>query len=515
VAQALTPARAGAVVALLALVAGTATLNRDLVGVFYDDGLYAGLAWAIAHGHGFAYPNLPGMPAAVHYPPLYPVVLAPLFAFLSVPAAAFAGKLLNVLCWAGASGLIAYHAVRTELVGAGTPVWLTAGIVGCAAVAIPSLTVLTVLLSEPLFAVLVVTAIMLADRPPPTLHPDVAALLAGSAAALALLVRSIGIAIGFAVLVRVYLDARAHGGSVALRHGGLAAAPIAAAVVGWGGWVMAHHGDVDPLIAPDYGSYFEVLRGTGIAGLGTSLGDLARPLGVLTLGWVPSRALYLVCGIPALAVGLCGLVRCARRSSIGIALIAYLAILASWPVPPDRFLWAVLPWLALAWGAGAAGLWTRASAWRRGLVGAPVLVLAAILVLGYAEYELRGFRGRWWALAGHRISVTFTGVLPVLDSLPPAAVIATDQDPLVWLYTRRAAVPFSLYAFQGRAVLEPPPAVHRAYLERQGVTHILVADARIQGVTELDRMRRAYPGWLRVVRRWPDDVTLLQVSRDQ
>ncbi len=455
------------------------------------------------------------MPAAVHYPPLYPWVLAPLFGFLSVPAAAFAGKLLNVLCFAAASGLIAYHAARTELVGVRTPTWLAAGIVACAALAIPCLTLLTVLLSEPLFALLVVTAIMLADRPPATLHPDVAVLLAGSAAALALLVRSIGIAIGFAVLVRVYLDARVHGRSVALRRVGLAAAPLVAAGVGWGGWVLAHHGDVDPLIAPDYGSYFEVLRGTGIAGLGTSLGDLARPLGVLTLGWVPSRTVYLVCGIPAIAVGLYGLVRCARRSSIGIALIAYLAVLACWPVPPDRFLWAVLPWLALAWGAGGAGLWTRARAWGHGLVRVAVLAFAAILALGYVPYEVRGFRGRWWTLAGHRISVTFTGILPVLDSLPRAAVIATDQDPLVWLYTRRAAVPFSLYAFQGRTVLEPPPAVHRAYLERQGVTHILVADARIQGATELERLRRAYPGWLRVVRRGPDDVTLLQVSRDQ
>jgi hypothetical protein len=268
-------------------------------------------------------------------------------------------------------------------------------------------------------------------------------------------------------------------------------------------------------MAPDYGSYFEVLRGTGVAALGTSLGDLARPLGVLTLGWVPSRALYLVCGIPALVVGMIGLVRCARRSSIGIALIAYLAILACWPVPPDRFLWAVLPWLALAWGTGAAALWTWVRPWGHGVARAPVLALAAILALGYGQYELRGFRGRWWALAGHRISVTFTGILPALDSLPPASVIATDQDPLVWLYTRRAAVPFSLYAFQGRVVLEPPPAVHRAYLERQGVTYILVTDARIEAATELERLRRAYPGWLRVVRRWPDDVALLQVSRDQ
>ena len=76
----------------LSAVGGALALNHYLVGIFYDDGLYAALAWALAHGRGFVYPNLPGAPSAVHYPPLYPVVLAPLFGLLSVPAAALVGK---------------------------------------------------------------------------------------------------------------------------------------------------------------------------------------------------------------------------------------------------------------------------------------------------------------------------------------------------------------------------------------------------------------------------------------
>ena len=53
---AFTPRRAGLVVAALAAAAGALTLNHDLVGVFYDDGLYAGIAVALAHGLGYVHP---------------------------------------------------------------------------------------------------------------------------------------------------------------------------------------------------------------------------------------------------------------------------------------------------------------------------------------------------------------------------------------------------------------------------------------------------------------------------
>src|SRR5574342_103999 len=101
----------------VALAGGALTLNHYLVGVFYDDGMYAGLAWALARGLGYVHPNLPGMPAAVHFPPLYPLLLAPLFGALPVSAAALAGKVLNVALAAGGAGLIAWHATRRELLG--------------------------------------------------------------------------------------------------------------------------------------------------------------------------------------------------------------------------------------------------------------------------------------------------------------------------------------------------------------------------------------------------------------
>src|SRR2546427_7377301 len=108
---------------------GAVTLNHDLVGVFYDDGLYAGLAIALGRGLGYVHPHLPGTPAAVHYPPLYPLVLAPLFRVFSVPTAGYLGKVLNVLLAALGTGLIAWHAARNRLVGEELPVWLAPAVV--------------------------------------------------------------------------------------------------------------------------------------------------------------------------------------------------------------------------------------------------------------------------------------------------------------------------------------------------------------------------------------------------
>src|SRR3989442_12676559 len=114
------------------------------------------------------------------------------------------------------------------------------------------LTILCVLLSEPLFSVLVVVAVILADRPPVRWSADRGALLAGVAAALALLTRSVGVAVGagsvlYLVLVR----------GAPWRRTALAGGPVVAAALAWGLWLVRHRGGIDPDMAASYGSYFE------------------------------------------------------------------------------------------------------------------------------------------------------------------------------------------------------------------------------------------------------------------
>jgi len=192
----LSPGRAGLAVAVVVLVAGVFTLNHSLVGGFYDDGLYAGAAIALGKGMGYVHPHLPGAPAVVHYPPLYPVLLAPLFDAFPVPTAAYLGLVLNLLLSAASAGIIAAHAIRVRLLGAKVPTWLAPACVVAAAVAIPVLTVQSVLFAEPLFGLLLAAAIVLADIAPERSRPLGAAAVAGSLAGLALLTRSIALAAG-------------------------------------------------------------------------------------------------------------------------------------------------------------------------------------------------------------------------------------------------------------------------------------------------------------------------------
>ena len=86
-----------------------------VVGVWHDDGVYALLGRAIAAGDGFHYTQLPGAPAATHYPPAYPLLLAAVWRFApSFPDNISAFLALNAVL-AGVAALGAYRFARLRL----------------------------------------------------------------------------------------------------------------------------------------------------------------------------------------------------------------------------------------------------------------------------------------------------------------------------------------------------------------------------------------------------------------
>ena len=430
------------------------------------------------------------------------MLLAPWFRLFPAKVAGEVGRAVNTLSFALACGLLARHAARRRLLGPNVPGWVPDALVAAAALAIPVLTILGVLLSEPLFTLVIVGTLVVADVPAVRWTMG-RAIGAGCLAAAALMIRSIGIAALAGIVVYAW---RAR---VPRRLIAIVALPAVVAGVWWALWVARHLPGIDPAIWGSYGTYAEDLRKAGVRALAGNLGDLPRPLSVLTLNWVPSRLVYYALGIPALLVGATGLVVCARRSLLGWLLLAYLGVLALWPYPPDRFLWAVLPLLGLAWAAGAVTL--SGGGERRRAV--PVALLSLALAFGYLRYEVRGLSGHWWDLAASGISRNVAELLPGIESLPSGTVVATDNEPMFWLYTRRPAVPFYLYSFQGRQVLQPTPAFQLAYLRRMGVTHVLLSDPGAESARQLDRLAQAYPGLLTVSRRWPGGRVLFEVSR--
>ena len=103
----------------------------------------------------------------------------------------------------------------------------------------------------------------------------------------------------------------------------------------------------------------------------------------------------------------------------------------------------------------------------------------------------------------------------MVQNLPDSAVLATDDEALVWLYSRRLSVPLSLESYRGRELIRPTPAEHRAYLERMGVTHVLLASATSPSAIELRALIGAYPSLLTAIYRWPDGRWLFAVNRGQ
>jgi hypothetical protein len=319
---------------------------------------------------------------------------------------------------------------------------------------------------------------------------------------LALLTRSIGIAVVAGILGFLLLHRTPRRVALAVALPGLVAA------LAWGLWVATHARQIDPALALGYGTYLSPVVQAGLAGVAVNIRDLPRPLEALAYGWIPVLWVYFLLAMGSLAIGLYGLFVLSRRSAIGLVLVFYLLILAIWPYPPDRFLWAVLPWLALVWGAGVVELWSR---WHR--LRIPVATLVALAAGGYAYFEFRGVQARGWDAQARAISANFAELLPVVQNLPDSAVLATDDEALVWLYSRRLSVPLYLERYRGREVIRPTPAEHRAYLERMGVTHVLLASATSPSAIELRGLIGAYPSLLTAIYRWPDGRWLFAVNR--
>src|ERR1700738_1564884 len=63
-------------VGAVATAAGLAVVDGRPVGVVHDDAMYVILARSLATGQGYHFLNIPGSPAATHFPPGYPALLA-------------------------------------------------------------------------------------------------------------------------------------------------------------------------------------------------------------------------------------------------------------------------------------------------------------------------------------------------------------------------------------------------------------------------------------------------------
>jgi hypothetical protein len=442
----LAPLIVGAVV----LAVGLATMSPWPVGVYYDDAIYLMLAKALATGEGYRYLNFPGHPAATHYPPGYPALLALFWKIApTFPQNVAFFKLINpVLMSFAASGLFVFS--RREL-GIGTAMNACAMLFGF--LMVPVLAVTGVLFSEPLFLVMLAVALPACERAlreERTRSVVMAALLAAATT----LVRSIGLPLVIALVVGLAARRR-------YRAASIAAAGAGALLLPWHLWTAVHNDKLPRVFAASYGSYSSAfgaaLDRNGLEQMARvaayNVRDLARPIGAVFApgATVPTHWLVVATVVVMLGVGLWTLRR--RAPVTALFILGYSAMVIVWPYAPDRFLWGVWP-LLMVTIAVAADIGVRGARARRAgglpLVAYAALVVAAgALVLGLARYNARGYQKSWWETSQR---VLAGQVMPIAEWIEqntrPTDIIASDGDPLLALYTGRLVIPSARWAVE-------------------------------------------------------------------
>ena len=473
-----------------------------LVGVFYDDGIYAALARSLAEGGGYRVPYLPGQPPAVHYPPGYPAFLALLWKLWpSFPGNVALLKGANAVLMGLFTAMAAlYLAPRIALRPRAIILVLVVAVTS-----VPMLAVATVLFSEPLFLVLAAGALWAADRARVADGRAVLILAAGAGllAGVATLTRSIGVALILAIVASLII-ARRHAAAAS------AALPAVALVLPWSVWSARHAGAVDPAMVSNYGTYGQFMAQAGASWLSPmSVVDMIRPLAGITvpLAHPAARLLGGVLLVTLILMGLRALWAGAR--ALVLFLGAYVAVVATWPYGPDRFMWGILPWLAIAAVVGLRAATRSTPAIKRAAIASAVVLLA-----GFARFQIGGILRGGATAAQRDISATFREVLPwVIRQTDSSAIIAGEDEALIWLYTGRRAVPSYLWRVEGRGAESFGADSLRAFLDRNAATHLVLAGPGTDAAPTVDDLIGRHPRYLRMVHAWPGAMFAFQIQR--
>jgi hypothetical protein len=429
-------AGAAAAVGLVVLAIAIAVIDRYPVGVVHDDGMYMILAKSLATGHGYRWIHLPGEPHATHFPPGYPLLLSLLWRIgPAFPANVVFFKMVNaVLLGVAAAAVVVFARRRLTLSPAAAALLALAG---CASV--PVLVLSNLVMSETLFLAFLVPSLLYAEQclegEAPSARQAVALAVLGG---LLMLVRSHGIAFVGAVGLALLLRRR-------FRAAAIFAGVTVMVALPWQLWQRAYAGSVPAPMRGDYESYGAwFLNGSpahSIAFVARTVAATSREiysmLYVMATSGMPFVALRVFGTVAAIALIVFGLVSLRRRATVtALFVCGFLAIILVWPFTPGRFVWAIWPLLVMLFVAGALAAGRHVAG--RFLVAAAALVV----VIGYATYNTRGYRGHWWSsIARDESAKAGPAIVWVARNTAPTDVVSTNSEVMVYLYTGRPTVP--------------------------------------------------------------------------
>jgi hypothetical protein len=220
-------------------------------------------------------------------------------------------------------------------------------------------------------------------------------------------------------------------------------------------WISAYQHETPAAFAGKYGAYGSWLAdGYRIGGASFAKAVLAKNanelfgfLGYITMPVVPVWPRLVSLGTLLIVMGL-GAHSAWRRIPVTILfLLGYGAVILAWPFEPTRFALVWWPVFAALFVAGVKFLWDRrgASAATRSLCAFMLAAVAAVVV-GYASYNLRGVREKWWVNIQSDAGVRAKPIAEwVARSTRPDDALVTDHDLIVYLYTGRRAGPTATF----------------------------------------------------------------------
>lgn len=439
---------AGAVVVVVTLVAWWASMPY-VVGVWHDDGVYALLGRAIASGHGFHYTQFPGAPAATHYPPLYPLLLAAVWRVTpSFPDNIATFLAVNAVL-VGVAALGMYRFIARWL---GWRDDAAACVAVVASLSSPMLALSGAVLSESLFLAALWPALAIAER---AVAPDATrrdALVAGAGLGVLMLVRTHAAAL--VVALALVLATR--------RRRMDASAAVAAAVVivlPWQLWTMLATPRVPVLLEGAYGSYLGWFV-TGVRDGGIPFVAATARLNLTEL-WLllQDRVILADAAFPRILatalllalVALGGWAMSKRAPVTTWFLVLYFAIVVVWPYTPWRFLWVMWPLVLLCAAMGGWWLWRASSpSWTRALVALVVVPPA----LGMLRTEWRAYDTRAWTAPAVQAGAQITPVVAwVGRNTSSSDMVLAEGEQVVSLFTGRQAGPTA--SFSAREYVVP------------------------------------------------------------
>ncbi|MGD8869082.1 MAG: hypothetical protein PVI01_15750 [Gemmatimonadales bacterium] len=487
----------GVVVAAL----GVWAQNSALVGVNYDDGIYALLAKAVAAGEGYRLTYLPQDLPGIKYPPVYPLSLVPFWGLASSQEAAlWAMKVWNGLLIGLAAGLFTLLLSALRIL----PTYVAAGVAVLGFAAGSIMLVTAGLLSEPTYLVVVFAALWAGDRIARD-APTYRVVAVGLLAALAVLTRAVGVAAVAAVVLGLWVRSGP-------RRATQVAAAAGALILPWAVYTVANAGVVPEALVPRYGSYVQLylanLAGSPARALEifwTNFGAILQTLGGKLVPRWGSVAQIVTGGSLIALAGLGSRIVWKRAPATVTYAWIYLAVISIWSFPPFRFTFILFPLLlalaAVSWIEVGQRLGANIHPGGRGRwLGLAWLGVGGVVAINLAYAGGRSLARRVWDGAElMRSRGAAETVEWVITNTPTDAVIAYEFDALVSLYTGRQTVP-NYYEpihvwYDGGT---PPPSLEplAQLLVTSGVDYLAGLRDFPQAARTIDSLLEDYPGCL-------------------